>query len=823
MSPLRRKTPATRAGNVGRLSNRRDRNSRIWFHLFNTVIVLASSQCFSALACCALPIATLRQEAANVQIESSAQTGDDRGKAIYLERCAACHGVDGRGTERYDEPLEGSWTLADLIGYIDESMPEDNPEACRGADARDVARYLFETFYASEAKPTAGGAELPRLTVRQFRESVADLSLAFAKQPWRSKEFGLKGYYFAARNWTENRKLSEQIDARLDFGAGVPHFDPTGEYPSLPKPEKPPENLMNEGFSVYWFGSLLAARTGVHEIIVRSKNGFRVWLNGDSEPLIDRKVRSDDVEEHRAQIFLLADRAYPLKIEFFSYPDPPARITLSWRPPEGVEEIIPKFHIVPHVMSESLAVATTFPPDDASWGFERGTSVSREWQESVVAAAIEAADWFADRLWALAHTRDVAENRAAKVQTFCRQFVEFAFCRKLNEEEVAFFVTQHFGEGLSLKDSARRVILLTLTSPRFLFPTIETRNRDFEIARRLALLLWDSVPDRQLFELADQGKLSDATVATNEIYRMLDHPRGRSKLRSALAAWLNLDKPRDWSRDPQRFAGFTPAIVVDLRRSLDRQVDEIVWSESSDFRRFFGETTIFANGRMADYYGLERQVDPAVDPEDFVPIDAGDRYRGGLLTHPYTLARLAYFRDSSPIHRGVFVARNLLGRTLRPPTENFEPLSEDFAPHMTNRQRVEHQTADNQCMKCHQVINPLGFSLENYDAVGRYRSEDQGRPIDASAIYRTEEGNEIALANAGELAQLVVNEATAHRNFIRHVFRELTRTPIESFDGDLLGELQASFVEKEYHIRELVVEIAKRQIWGIQASNTHAN
>ncbi len=823
MLHLRRTPSVSEAEKAARSSIRVERNTRIWFHICVKVLVVAACLFFPAVARCAALVVTLRQDAANVRMEPSASDSDDRGKVLYLERCAVCHGVDGRGTERHDEPLAGSWTLSDLISYIDETMPEDNPQACRGADARDVARYLFETFYSVQAKPTAGGNELARLTVRQFRESVADLSLLFANQPWRSEESGLKGYYFAARNWTENRKLSEQIDSRLDFAKGVPHFDPTGEYPALPKPEKPPENRMNEGFSVYWSGSLLAAQTGVHEIIVRSKNGFRIWLNGNSEPLIDRKVRSDDVEEHRAQIFLLAGRAYPLKIEFFSYPDPPARITLSWRPPEGVEEIIPEFHTVPHVMSESLAIATTFPPDDASWGFERGTAVSREWQEAVVAAGIDAADWFADRLWAMAHTRDVAEDRAAKVQTFCRQFVEFAFCRKLNEEEVAFFVTQHFGEGLSLKDSTRRVILLTLTSPRFLFPTIERRNSNFEIARRLALLLWDSVPDRQLFELADQGKLDDSAVAVNEIYRMLDHPRGRSKLRSALAALLNLDKPRDWSRDPQRFAGFTTAIVVDLRRSLERQVDEIVWSESSDFRRFFGETTIFANARLADYYGLVRQVDPAVGPEEFVPINAADRYHGGLLTHPYTLARLAYFRDSSPIHRGVFVARNLLGRTLRPPSENFEPLSEDFAPHMTNRQRVEHQTADHQCMKCHQVINPLGFSLENYDAVGRYRSEDQGRPIDASAIYRTEDGNEISLANAGDLAKFVMSESTAQRSFIRHLFRELTRTPIESFEGDLLGELQASFVENEYHIRELVVDIAKRQIQDIHARNTHAD
>ncbi|MBX3416534.1 MAG: DUF1588 domain-containing protein [Pirellulaceae bacterium] len=736
----------------------------------------------------------------------------DRGREIYQRQCAECHGDDGQGTKKYPAPFEGDWTLTDLIDYIDESMPEENPSDCRGPDAQEVARYIFKTFFDSgtSANAETTGIEFSRLTVRQFRESVADLSLLFGNPPWRPEEHGLKAHYFAARNWTDSRKLSEQIDLQLDFSEGVPHFDPTEDYPSLPKPEKPPENKMNDGFSVYWSGALLAPKTGRYQIIVYSKNGFQLRLNGGPEPLIDRKVRSDDIEEHRAEIHLLGGRAYPLRIDFFSYPDPPAQIRLSWHPPNGVEEIVPSKYLYPHGMSESVALATSFPPDDSSWGFERGTSVSRDWLESVTSAAIEAADWFTERLWNFAKTKESAEDREEKVAKFCREFVQFAFCRELSDEDVTFFVSQHFGEDLPLKESAKRVILSTLTSPRFLYPELEQRDQNFRIARRLALTLWDSIPDRRLFELAQLGKLASEDVLREEIYRLLYDPRGREKLNTTMATWLKLDRGHGATRDPQRYPGFSEQLLVDLRRSLDAQIESVLWSKGSDYRRLFLDQEIFANSRLAEYYGLARQESENVEnPQVFVIASVESQRRSGVLTHPYIMTSLAYFGDSSPIHRGVFVSRSLLGRTLRPPNENFEPLTEDFAPEMTNRQRVEHQTADTECMKCHQVINPLGFSLENFDAVGRYRETDGKRSIDSSAVYESPSGERISLNEPRDLALLLANDLGAQQNFVKQVFREFARQPIEGFGPERLGQLHEKFVASDYNISELVVEIAK--------------
>ena len=105
--------------------------------------------------------------------------------------------------------------------------------------------------------------------------------------------------------------------------------------------------------------------------------------------------------------------------------------------------------------------------------------------------------------------------------------------------------------------------------------------------------------------------------------------------------------------------------------------------------------------------------------------------RAGLLSHPYLMASFAYTATSSPIHRGVFISRSVLGRVLRPPPEAVVPLAPDLHPDLTTRQRVTLQTKSESCQSCHGMINPLGFTLEHFDALGRYRKEEKGRPIDA--------------------------------------------------------------------------------------------
>ena len=252
------------------------------------------------------------------------------------------------------------------------------------------------------------------------------------------------------------------------------------------------------------------------------------------------------------------------------------------------------------------------------------------------------------------------------------------------------------------------------------------------------------------------------------------------------------------------------------------------WSERSDYRRLYSSDEIYVSKLMADYYDIELKHTPQQeinsplpvgnDPieaapkhefDGFIKTNVGGESRSGILTHPYLMTGLSYHRTTSPIHRGVFVARRLLGRTLKQPPENFEPLKEDFDPTMTTRERVAHQTQDKSCQTCHSFINPLGFSLESYDAVGAIRSIEKDKPIDTKSIYKTETDEAIELNGPRDLANYLVENTKARRNFIKHIFQHLVKHAPSAYGPETLDLLDRSFVKNQFSIKKLIVDIAK--------------
>jgi hypothetical protein len=178
------------------------------------------------------------------------------------------------------------------------------------------------------------------------------------------------------------------------------------------------------------------------------------------------------------------------------------------------------------------------------------------------------------------------------------------------------------------------------------------------------------------------------------------------------------------------------------------------------------------------------------------------------------MATFAYTATSSPIHRGVFLARNLLGVSLKPPPEAFVPLSVDLHPELTTRERVALQTRPQQCQSCHGVINPLGFTLENFDAIGRYRESEQGKRIDASGAYETRTGDLVRLAGVRDLATFLANSPEAQESFIAHLFHYLVKQPVGAFGTHEQADLRKYFVEHDYSIRKLMVEMIAASAFG---------
>jgi hypothetical protein len=228
----------------------------------------------------------------------------------------------------------------------------------------------------------------------------------------------------------------------------------------------------------------------------------------------------------------------------------------------------------------------------------------------------------------------------------------------------------------------------------------------------------------------------------------------------------------------------------------------VLWGEGSDFRQLLLADHLYLNGRLARLYGADLPADAP-----FQKVSLEPRERAGVLTHPYLTAAFAYTADSSPIHRGVFVARSILGRSLRPPPEAFTPLPAELHPELTTRERTLLQTKPQACASCHAMINPLGFTLENFDALGRFRAKEKDKPIDATGSYLTRAGEVVKFSGARDLARFLADSEEVHEAFVEQLFHYLIKQPVRAFGVRTPSDLRQSFADNQYNVRKLMVEI----------------
>lgn len=716
------------------------------------------------------------------------------GATIYLEMCARCHGANGEGVQNgYSNPLIGDRSIGELAKYIDATMPEGEPEKLDTAGATKVAEYIHEAFYSptAQARNMPARVELSRLTVRQYRQSVADIVESFRWSNRMGDKQGLKGEYFKSRRTRKEDRQLERIDAAIRFNFGD----------SSPDPEK----LEPKEYFIRWTGGLLAPFSGEYEFVIRSENGVRLWMNDQwGKAVIDAGVKSGDDTEFRTSIFLVGGRVYPMRLEHYkAVKETTGSVELLWKPPQQGLQSIPTRFLTPEPFAEVCIVSTPFPPDDRSVGYERGTSISKAWDEATTDAAFEVAAYVVRKLDNLAKTKPDEADRLNKLKTFCREFAERAYRRPLTPEETRVLVDAQFEQAAHPDLAVQRSILLTLKSPYFLYRELGSGNGPYDVAARLSFTLWDSVPDRDLWEAARRDQLQTPEQIRQQAQRMVRSLRAQAKLREFLHQWVKADHLHDLAKDTALFPEFTEALQIDLRASLDLFLDEIVHSDAADFRELLLSDTLYLNGRLAKFYGAELPEDAGFQKVSFEPTS-----RSGLLSHPFLLTGFAYHGTSSPIHRGVWVARSLLGRTLRTPPVAVSPLAPDLHADLTTRERVVLQTSSALCQSCHSLINPLGFGLEHFDAVGRFRSEERGKPIDSRGVYITRSGREVSFNGVRELAEFLAGDDETHAALTEQLFQYLVKQPVLAYGPDVRPELTRKFAADQFNLRHLQAEIA---------------
>ena len=279
-----------------------------------------------------------------------------------------------------------------------------------------------------------------------------------------------------------------------------------------------------------------------------------------------------------------------------------------------------------------------------------------------------------------------------------------------------------------------------LLSPHFLFrverepanvpPDTPYRVSDLDLASRLSFFLWSSVPDEQLLELAERSKLSDPSVLEQQVRRMLADPRSKKALVDDFAGqWLLLRNVK--TRAPNR--DVFPEFDENLRQAFEQETKlflESMLREDRPVPELLNADYTFANQRLALHYGI-----PDVYGSQFRRIQLTDENRKGLMSQGSILLLTAYANRTSVVQRGKWVLENILGVHVPEPPLNIPPLKEKSeGARGSLRQQMEEHRSNPACMGCHSLMDPIGFALENFDGIGKWRTTDNGAPIDASGV-----------------------------------------------------------------------------------------
>jgi hypothetical protein len=260
---------------------------------------------------------------------------------------------------------------------------------------------------------------------------------------------------------------------------------------------------------------------------------------------------------------------------------------------------------------------------------------------------------------------------------------------------------------------------------------VNYRVSDLDLASRLSFFLWSSIPDDELLQIAKEGKLHDPAVLEREVRRMLADSKSEALVSNFAGQWLQLRNLSSSVPDPRRFPDFDDQLRQAFRRETELFFASIV-TEDRSVTDLMDANYTFVNERLAKHYGI-----PYVSGDQFRRVEISADARRGLLGQGSILTVTSHSDRTSPVVRGKWVLDNILGTPPPPPPPNVPPLKEEegVAKPMTMRERMERHRADPGCASCHKVMDPIGFALENFDAVGAWRTRESRVPIDTSGVF----------------------------------------------------------------------------------------
>jgi uncharacterized protein DUF1592/uncharacterized protein DUF1588/uncharacterized protein DUF1595/uncharacterized protein DUF1587/uncharacterized protein DUF1585 len=470
------------------------------------------------------------------------------------------------------------------------------------------------------------------------------------------------------------------------------------------------------------------------------------------------------------------------------------------------------------LLGDDSQPSLSFPAENQVSGFNNNTEVHIAnpllVEQFMAAAEGIAARATAAQLGTLAPcTGTSTVERASCGTSFVSSFGKRAFRRPLTGDEAQAFGTLF--NGLNATRGYPAAVELTmqaiLQSPQFLYRMDSARAAtpetgavaldSYQLAARLSYFLTGSMPDAELFRAADAGALSSSGEIELQARRLLETGRARAMVRDFNRQWLQLDQLSGLARNVPSGVADVKGIGADYRESLQQFLDQVFW-EQGDLRSLFLSPVTFVNARLGGVLGL-----PAPETGYAAVNDAPGRV--GLLSQPGLMAMLAHADQSGPIQRGVFVRQRILCLDVPPPPPGLNPVAPDPDPSLTTRERFRVHTAAPACSFCHKLIDGTGFGFENYDQFGRYRTQENGLPVDASGemLATGEAAVDGTYTGVLELSNRLALSPAVERCFSTNWYRYAMGRVETEADGCSLREVEQKFSASGGQLKELLIAV----------------
>jgi len=679
-------------------------------------------------------------------------------RALMKTHCVECHGAETQEANLRLDTLEFPSAALDnahvwsrVVHAVERGeMPPDYQEQPTADERNQLIGQIVETVTRATERPIS----LRRLNRQEYENTVHDLLgidvplVDLLPEDGKVQGFdkGIDGLSFSSVLLEEYLKA-----ANVAFDATIRRIEPLS-------PETRRAELMQIKENIV---SVEKKRGGVIEVdgsLVKFTPGWPPARIDDAHPIEDGVYRCriaiwpHNPGDRTISVALYVGALFGPDTQQFigifdatGTPGEPRVVEFTCRMDEG-----DTIHIVPRVWPEhvtwrdkhekrpgvGIAWVETYGPLDQSFPSEATKKLFGD-VESITMKEHWSV-WMRHRKNVKSHLIESSQPKE-DLQRMLKEFIPRAFRRPVSDQEMQPFIdlaVNRLESGRTFEQAARTGVTAVMCAPQFLLVNREPVVDDYTIASRLSYFLWSTMPDEELLKLAAEGKLSDPAVRQAQVNRMIADPRIENLVNDFTAQWLDLRDIEFTTPDKKLYPEYDPLLLEGMLGET-RHFFEHVLQEDLSVMNFVDSDFTFLNQRMAGHYGL-----PEVEGhEQFRKVSLpDDSIRGGVLTHASVLKVTANGTTTSPVIRGVWVLDKMLGRPAPPPPPGVPAVEPDIRGATTIREQLDKHRNNAACASCHKRIDPPGFALEEFDAIGGhrdfYRSVGEGERIPNQKSYR---------------------------------------------------------------------------------------